>query len=148
MSDDGYTRITLRIPNELHARLSDRAARTSKSMNAEIIDRIESSFKGDKKDAFGVLKLAMDRIDRTTDSIARIKDDVESYESGHPESLQWLGGPLPHESPERVLADARDVVNLLGIEVDKLQSFIPILLDAYKGNRGVPIEVFDYLSES
>lgn len=44
MSDDGYTRITLRIPDGLHAKLSAEAARTSKSMNAEIIARLEASF--------------------------------------------------------------------------------------------------------
>lgn len=44
MSDDGYTRITLRIPDELHAKLTEEAAKTSKSMNAEIINRLEQTF--------------------------------------------------------------------------------------------------------
>ncbi|MFT4247669.1 MAG: Arc family DNA-binding protein [Pseudomonas sp.] len=44
MSEDGYTRITLRIPNGLHAKLTGEAARTSKSMNAEIVARLERSF--------------------------------------------------------------------------------------------------------
>lgn len=44
MSDDGYTRITLRIPDGLHSKLTAEAARTSKSMNAEIVARLESSF--------------------------------------------------------------------------------------------------------
>lgn len=43
MSDDGYTRITLRIPDDLHARLTDAAARASKSMNAEIVARLEAA---------------------------------------------------------------------------------------------------------
>lgn len=42
--DDRYTRITLRIPKDLHSRLSDAADETSKSMNAEIIARLEESF--------------------------------------------------------------------------------------------------------
>lgn len=49
MNDDGYTRITLRIPNELHAKLTKVAARTSKSMNAEIVGRLENSFPSDSK---------------------------------------------------------------------------------------------------
>ncbi|MGE8690908.1 MAG: Arc family DNA-binding protein [Achromobacter sp.] len=44
MEDDRYTRITLRIPRDLHARLEAEAAATSKSMNAEIIGRVEDSF--------------------------------------------------------------------------------------------------------
>ncbi len=42
--DDRYTRITLRIPKALHARLQAEADSTSKSMNAEIIARVETSF--------------------------------------------------------------------------------------------------------
>jgi len=43
-TDDRYTRITLRIPKDLHSRLSNAADETSKSMNAEIIARLESTF--------------------------------------------------------------------------------------------------------
>jgi hypothetical protein len=42
--DDRYTRITLRIPKDLHARLDAEADRTSKSLNAEIVSRLESTF--------------------------------------------------------------------------------------------------------
>src|SRR5690606_23271461 len=39
-----YTRITLRIPRDLHTRLAEAADGTSKSMNAEIIARLQDSF--------------------------------------------------------------------------------------------------------
>lgn len=42
--DDRYTRITLRIPKDLHARLAASAEETSKSMNAEIVARLQESF--------------------------------------------------------------------------------------------------------
>ncbi len=42
--DDRYTRITLRIPKGLHHRLSDAADKTSKSLNAEIVARLDGSF--------------------------------------------------------------------------------------------------------
>ncbi len=42
--DDRYTRITLRLPKELHAKLSAAADETSKSTNAEIVARLEESF--------------------------------------------------------------------------------------------------------
>lgn len=49
---DGYTRITLRIPTELHEHLAASAEKTSKSMNAEIIARLEDSYLyGDKSPA-------------------------------------------------------------------------------------------------
>jgi hypothetical protein len=43
MEEDRYTRITLRLPKELHARLEAAAAATSKSLNAEIVGRLEAS---------------------------------------------------------------------------------------------------------
>ena len=44
MEEDRYTRITLRIPKELHAALTAEADATSKSLNAEIIARLQASF--------------------------------------------------------------------------------------------------------
>jgi hypothetical protein len=44
MDDDNYTRITFRMPKQLHAKLQEAATTTSKSMNAEIIARLDSSF--------------------------------------------------------------------------------------------------------
>ena len=42
--EDRYTRITLRIPKDLHGLLGEEAARTSKSLNAEIIGRLFQTF--------------------------------------------------------------------------------------------------------
>ncbi|MET3915130.1 putative DNA-binding protein [Variovorax sp. OAS795] len=46
MELDRYTRMTLRLPKELHTRLESRADETSKSLNAEIVARLEQSFEG------------------------------------------------------------------------------------------------------
>lgn len=42
--EDRYTRITLRIPKDLHARIAQAADATSKSQNAEIVARLQASF--------------------------------------------------------------------------------------------------------
>lgn len=44
MSDDGYTRITLRIPNELDELLNESSRMTSRSKNADIVARLQQSF--------------------------------------------------------------------------------------------------------
>lgn len=49
MDDDRNTRITLRIPKELHALLEKEADATSKSLNAEIIGRLIESFAAEAK---------------------------------------------------------------------------------------------------
>jgi transcriptional regulator with XRE-family HTH domain len=43
VEEDRYTRITLRIPKELHEKLAATAAESSKSMNAEIVARLSST---------------------------------------------------------------------------------------------------------
>ena len=45
-----YQRITLRIPVELHKTLLELAKCNSKSMNAEIINRLQSSTKDTRQD--------------------------------------------------------------------------------------------------
>ncbi|MFT8439830.1 Arc family DNA-binding protein [Acetobacter fabarum] len=42
--EDRYTRITLRIPKEIHQQLAKSASERSHSMNAEIVQRLEDSF--------------------------------------------------------------------------------------------------------
>ena len=44
MSEDRYTRITLRIPKKVHKSLQEAADARSHSMNAEIVQRLEESF--------------------------------------------------------------------------------------------------------
>ena len=53
--EDRYTRITLRIPRELHVRLDAEADRTSKSLNAEIIGRLEDTFRTLQVNDFALL---------------------------------------------------------------------------------------------
>ncbi len=49
MEEDRYTQITLRIPKDLHASLREQAQATSKSLNAEIIARLQQSFQGSQQ---------------------------------------------------------------------------------------------------
>jgi hypothetical protein len=44
MEEDRFTRITLRIPKDVHQQLEAAAAATAKSMNAEIVARLQESF--------------------------------------------------------------------------------------------------------
>lgn len=62
--EDRYTRITLRIPKNLHARIAQAAEATSKSQNAEIVLRLEQSFAGhiDKDLTFTMLNAEVQRL--------------------------------------------------------------------------------------
>ncbi|MCX7258593.1 MAG: Arc family DNA-binding protein [Polaromonas sp.] len=53
MEEDRYIRITLRMPRGTHLLLSNAAEAKTHSMNAEIVSRLESSFK--KAPAAGTL---------------------------------------------------------------------------------------------
>lgn len=54
--DDRFQRITLRIPKELHSRLMREASFWTRSMNAEIISRLEQSIIRDDNPASDELK--------------------------------------------------------------------------------------------
>lgn len=49
MDEDRYTRITLRIPTDLHAKLQKSADRASHSMNAEIVTRLAQTYENTQK---------------------------------------------------------------------------------------------------
>ncbi len=67
MEEERYTRITLRIPRNLHEKLQYEADISSKSMNAEIIARLEQSFSIDFYKA--KLPLSDERIDSAAKTI-------------------------------------------------------------------------------
>lgn len=50
--DDGYTRITLRIPTPLHTKLTELADERSRSTNAEIIGRLSFSVETINEDLY------------------------------------------------------------------------------------------------
>lgn len=56
---DDYARITLRIPAALHERINDACEKAKRSMNAEIIERLEKSFDDDFMPGMSRGELAM-----------------------------------------------------------------------------------------
>lgn len=78
--EDDFVRITLRIPKALHGALTESAAK-KKSMNAEIIDRLEASFEAEKAE------LSRKSIDAIIEALA------ERF--GPPESLFGLRSGKP-----------------------------------------------------
>lgn len=51
MDDDTLIRITFRMPRELHAKVATAAQASNRSMNAEIIARLENSLVGTAENA-------------------------------------------------------------------------------------------------
>ncbi|MBV7428086.1 MULTISPECIES: toxin-antitoxin system HicB family antitoxin [unclassified Acidovorax] len=71
--EDRYTRITLRIPKDLHQVLVAAAERTSKSLNAEIVGRLQESIPDDSEArAFAVLPERSSIRDDLVDSIRQL----------------------------------------------------------------------------
>jgi len=50
MSEDNYKRITFRLPNDLHIKMVGESKKSGRSMNAEIIHRLEESFNNSNPD--------------------------------------------------------------------------------------------------
>lgn len=49
--EEPFTRITLRLPNALHEKISKATAGTGMSRNAEIVSRLEQSFSANEREA-------------------------------------------------------------------------------------------------
>ena len=69
--EDKYTRITLRIPKDLHEKLQYEADVSSKSMNAEIVARLEKSFLAEQAHSSHVMsKISQNILDLVTENRA------------------------------------------------------------------------------
>ncbi|BAK75413.1 putative phage repressor, Arc family [Pseudogulbenkiania sp. NH8B] len=103
MEDDRYIRITLRIPKELHAHLTESAETTSKSMNAEIVARLEESFRSGTDHQFETIIKLMSRIER-------LNLQLDALENKTPDKL---GRAYPQES-----TDIRRIVEAIDAKLD------------------------------
>ena len=87
MADDDYfVRITLRIPKPLHEKLNDAAAK-KRSMNAEIIARLEFTFSREEArspeiDIYGLSRQMADAI-------------ANAHEGGKPVTITFTIDPKP-----------------------------------------------------
>jgi len=78
MSEDRYTRMTLRIPKDLHKKLVENAELRSKSTNAEIVARLEESFNPataipeDFERLYKLQKEIIDEKDKTTNKLEKM----------------------------------------------------------------------------
>lgn len=71
MDEDRYTRITLRIPKELHQALQAEADATSKSLNAEIVNRLAASFDAGGGDVVAHLR----RLDKQVGQLLKLAEE-------------------------------------------------------------------------
>lgn len=134
MSEDGYTRITLRIPDALHARLTQEAASTSKSMNAEIVARLEKSFVGDGKqieftpDTMSLLLRS--RLESLKSMIATVHDDL---------AVEGFG-------PEATEAAQEELAYLEEFSTTIRQALVYVVRSKYSGEP-IPAEVEQLASD-
>ena len=107
MSEDTAIRITLRIPEGLHAKLTSEAARTLKSMNAEIVQRLEASFLGQSEDSG--IRLSDDQIEAFADAVyARMfRQEV-------------VAGPKPGATPAEIVVSNREAeLAMLAVHIEE-----------------------------
>lgn len=103
MEEDRYTRITLRLPKELHAQLQKAADDTSKSMNAEIVARLQGSFSSQSDAGLWGHFVTMIR-DNLSRHGARDADEVEELVRAIDGLLFFLQNPLEPQPGDSVSA--------------------------------------------
>lgn len=74
--DDGFVRITLRLPRNLHQKLTEAAA-GKKSMNAEIIERLELTFGPAPEISQELVDFITERLDAMDKRLERLAGDAE-----------------------------------------------------------------------
>lgn len=107
--EDRYTRITLRIPKDLHRSLSDAADRTSKSLNAEIVGRLHQSFETDGT----VEQIAFEHGFETTglkQEIKRLNKLLEAQKTRSQQELEAQSKAIAAEALKHLYAEAGETI--------------------------------------
>lgn len=71
-SQDDYIRTALRLPRDLHKEVQDSAEKNNRSMNAEIVARLQSSFEEKKHVSTTAELLVDDAIEAASDEFKQI----------------------------------------------------------------------------
>lgn len=78
-------KFTVRFPDGLRDKIAELANKNGRSMNSEIIDRLEKSFQIDEKSGFFITEKTVDTIkdffDNTSKKLEQIEKQVAIYES-------------------------------------------------------------------
>lgn len=98
--DDRYTRITLRLPKDLHAALDRAADGSSKSLNAEIVERLSRTLEGD--DAVKLM--------RSNTVLLRALADFVVLRHEHPDAMGPMEGAMIRLA--RAVKETRDDENV------------------------------------
>lgn len=107
--EDRYTRITLRIPKDLHRSLSEAADKTSKSLNAEIVGRLQQSFETDSE----VEQIAFEYGFETTglrQEIERLNKLLEAQKTRSQQELEAQGKAIAAEALKHLYAEAGETI--------------------------------------
>lgn len=119
--EDRYTRITLRIPKDLHEILTAAADRTSKSLNAEIIGRLQASVPDDSEArALAVLPERSSIRDDLMDSIRELtalRTEKAVYELR-------LDMAAATRKPIPALAELTARLKFVNLEIERLQAYV------------------------
>lgn len=138
----------LRMQPELRERLEASAALSGRSLNAEIVQRLEASFGHNKRTAFELLRRTIEVVTSTEASLQRMRSDIESYQSGDKAPLAWLTAPGQPQEDKKVLDAARQVLDLIEKDLVKARSFVPVLIEATKSGGPVPEEIYSFLAQA
>lgn len=101
MSTDSETvRSQLRLPGDLYEQIKDAAGLSGRSMNAEIVHRLERSLKVDRQDAFEVLLQAREDIHECEKHIYELDNEIQRASEGDTSGLAWIANTGSQPAPE------------------------------------------------
>lgn len=92
-NDDRYQRVNLRIPKDLHIKLMAAAGRRSRSMNAEIVARLEVSFESVEDRLAALEEEVFDpklTLEEVRGSIRLIEKDIENLRSNLYDTMRHM----------------------------------------------------------
>jgi hypothetical protein len=125
----------LRIPADLHARLIAASEASGRSMNAEIIQRVEETFVYDARRASRLLAQVIGEAREIETTVKDLEDEQSRISSDDWEPPHWMG---KSKSRQEARSEYAEIVTVLRGRMNQLQLCIGPLVRAVMERKPVP----------
>lgn len=103
---DEIVRSQLRLPADMHEQLKVAAQSAGRSLNAEILTRLDHSLQAQLLDMVEFLQSLFDRARSLSESVEKLQSEIHRFQDGDRQALVWLTGPSGTLSDDEAVAAA------------------------------------------
>lgn len=135
----------LRMPAEMKAEIEAAAASNGRSMNAEIVARLERSLGSRRGNASQVLAKIIEILPKWEKAVLEIGEEIELFGQGEKGALNWLKRASPSLDDGALIKAGNAIESNIKRDIEHIRSQIPAIIQAAQEGGDAPASVVSLL---